>query len=199
MQYVEPISRLIRAFARLPGIGEKTAGRLALYVLNVDKTYASELAESLMGVKDNISLCTKCMGFSDIDPCALCSDTSRDASVVCVVSDFKDMAALEATGHFTGLYHILHGNLAPLKGVGPDEIRIKELVERIKAGGITEVILATGFDVEGDATANYLLKILKPYGVKVTRIASGVPVGSYIEYMDPSTLDRAMNARKEIS
>lgn len=198
MQYVEPISRLIKAFARLPGIGEKTAGRLALYVLNVDKSYAGELAESLMGVKENISLCTSCMGFSDIDPCALCSDTSRDSDLVCVVSDFKDMAALEATGHFTGLYHILHGNLAPLKGVGPDEIRIKELVSRIKAGGITEIILATGFDVEGDSTANYLMKILKPYGVKITRIASGVPVGSYIEYMDPSTLDRAMNARKEV-
>jgi recombination protein RecR len=199
MQYVEPISRLISAFAKLPGIGEKTAGRLALYVLNVEKGYASELAESLMGVKENISLCTMCMGFSDIDPCALCSDSSRDASLVCVVSDFKDMAALEATGHFTGVYHILHGNLAPLKGVGPDEIKIGELVERVRAGGVSEIILATGFDVEGDATANYLLKILKSFDVKVTRIASGVPVGSYIEYMDPSTLDRAMNARKEIS
>ena len=198
MQYVEPISRLIRAFSKLPGIGEKTAGRLALYVLNVDKGYAAELAGSLMGVKENISLCSRCMGFSDIDPCALCSDPLRDAAIVCVVTDFKDMAALEATGRYTGLYHILHGNLAPLKGVGPDEIRLKELVERIKAGGIGEVIIATGFDVEGDATASYLMKILKPFDIKLTRIASGVPVGSYIEYMDPSTLDRAMNARKEV-
>jgi len=199
MRYVEPISRLISAFAKLPGIGEKTAGRLALYVLNVDKGFAVEFSESLLGVKENIRLCSVCMGFSDIDPCALCSDGSRDAAIVCVVSDFKDMAALENSGRFTGLYHILHGNLAPLKGVGPDEIRIKELVSRVKAGSIDEVILATGFDVDGDSTAGYLMKILKPYGVKITRIASGVPVGSYIEYMDPSTLERAMNARKEVS
>ena len=198
MQYVEPIARLIKAFSKLPGIGEKTAGRLALYVLNVDRGFAVELSESLLGVKDNISLCSVCMGFSDCDPCALCSDSSRDVSLVCVVSDFKDMAALENSGRFTGIYHILHGNLAPLKGVGPDEIRINELLARVGEGNISEVIIATGFDVEGDATASYLLKILKEFDVKVTRIASGVPVGSYIEFMDPSTLDRAMNARKEV-
>ena len=171
---------------------------MALYVLNVDRGFATELSESLLGVQANISLCSRCMGFSDVDPCALCSDSSRDSSLVCVVSDFKGMAALENSGHFTGVYHILHGNLAPLKGVGPQEIRIGELLSRVGEGNISEVIIATGFDVEGDATASYLLKILKEFDVKVTRIASGVPVGSYIEFMDPSTLDRAMSARKEI-
>ena len=138
------------------------------------------------------------MTFSDVDPCAICSDAGRDKSQVCVVSDYKDMMAIEAMAGYRGAYHILHGNLAPLKGVGPDEIKIRELVERVASNGVNEVILATGFDAEGDATATYIAGIIKPYNVILTRIASGVPVGSFIEYMDPSTLNRAMEGRRTI-
>ncbi|MFQ5441341.1 MAG: recombination mediator RecR [Thermodesulfobacteriota bacterium] len=196
MRYAGPIDRLIKAFSGLPGIGEKTAARLAMYILNSRREYADELAASLVDVKENVSLCSECMAFSDRDPCVICDDDRRDRSALCVVSDFKDMMALEDAGGFTGRYHILHGNLAPLKGVGPDEIRIKELVTRVERDGVNEVVLATGFDTEGEATSVYLARLLKPYGIKITRIASGVPVGSYIEYMDGATLATAMEGRK---
>lgn len=198
MQYAEPIDNLIKAIARLPGIGEKTATRLALFILNSKKEYVQELASSIMGVKEKVSLCSSCMGFSDADQCVVCSDASRDAGVICVVSDYKDMMALEAMGGYKGVYHILHGNLAPLKGVGPEELRIKELIARAEAGSVSEVILATGFDSEGEATSAYLGKLLKPFNLKITRLASGVPVGSYIEYMDGATLGRALDGRKEV-
>lgn len=198
MQYVEPIARLIRNFSRLPGIGEKTAARLALFVLNSERTYVAELSASLTGVKDDVSLCSECMSFSDIEPCPICADPARDRATICVVSDFKDMAALESTGRYRGLYHILHGSLAPLKGIGPDRIKIKELVERLGRGTFSEVVVATGFDAEGEATAAYLSSVLAPLDVKLSRIASGVPVGSFIEYMDSSTLERAMEGRREL-
>jgi len=198
MQYAEPIDRLIKAFTRLPGIGEKTAARLALYILNSKREYVDEFAASLFGVKEKVALCSECMTFSEKDPCRICADSMRDASTVCVVSDYKDMMALEAMGAYKGRYHILHGNMAPLKGIGPGEIRIKELSGRVGAGGIKEVILATGFDSEGDATALYIARLLKPSGVKLTRIASGVPVGSFVEYMDGATLGRAMDGRREV-
>lgn len=198
MRYAEPIDRLIKAFSRLPGIGEKSATRLALYVLNSGRDYASELASSVMAVKDKVSLCPVCMTFSDSNPCAICSDAGRDASVVCVVSDYKDMMALEAMGGYRGAYHILHGSLAPLKGVGPEDLKIKELIRRLGQGGIKEVILATGFDAEGEATTMYVAGLVKPLGVSVTRIASGVPVGSFVEYMDGATLGRAMDGRRAI-
>ncbi|MBI5887600.1 MAG: recombination protein RecR [Deltaproteobacteria bacterium] len=198
MQYAEPIDRLIKAFTRLPGIGEKTAARLALYILNSKREYVDEFAASLLGVKENVELCSECLAFSEKDPCRICTDSGRDASIVCVVSDYKDMMALEAMGAYKGRYHILHGNMAPLKGIGPGEIRIKELSSRIQAGGIKEVILATGFDSEGDATSMYIARLLKPAGVRLTRIASGVPVGSFVEYMDGATLGRAMDGRKEV-
>ncbi|MBI5235676.1 MAG: recombination protein RecR [Deltaproteobacteria bacterium] len=198
MQYAEPINRLIKSFAKLPGIGEKTATRLALFVLNTNREYAEEFASSLKAVKDSVGLCSRCMTFSDVDPCVICADAGRDKSQVCVVSDYKDMMAIEAFAGYRGAYHILHGNLAPLKGVGPDEIKLKELVERVASNGVNEVILATGFDAEGDATATYIAGIIKPYNVTITRIASGVPVGSFIEYMDPSTLGRAMEGRRTI-
>ncbi len=196
MRYAEPIDRLIKAFSRLPGIGEKTATRLALYVLNSKSDCADELIVSLTGLKERVALCSGCMTFSSVDPCPICSDAKRDAGVVCVVSDYKDMVALELTGGYKGRYHVLHGSLAPLKGVGPDELRIKELLDRVEANGVEEVILATGFDAEGDATSTYIAGLLKPYPVKLTRIASGVPVGSYVEYMDSVTLSRAMDGRK---
>ncbi|MEE9615241.1 MAG: recombination mediator RecR [Thermodesulfobacteriota bacterium] len=201
MQYAEPIKRLVEAFSRLPGIGEKTASRLALYVLNAkggEGGCAEELAKALTEVKQSVGLCSECMSFSERDPCPICADNARDPSTVCVVGDYKDMAALESVGSYMGRYHILHGSLAPLKGIGPDEIRIKELLKRVDGGGVKEVILATSFDAEGEATAVYLMKLLKQYGAKLTRLASGVPVGSYIEYMDPSTLGRAMEGRKEL-
>ncbi|MBI5587125.1 MAG: recombination protein RecR [Deltaproteobacteria bacterium] len=199
MQYAEPIDRLIKAITRLPGIGEKTATRLALYILNAKKEYVGELVESLLNVKEKVALCSGCMTFSDTDPCSVCSDAGRDALTICVVSDYKDMMALESMGGYRGTYHILHGNLAPLKGVGPDDLKIRELVERVERNGVKEVILATGFDSEGEATSAYLARLLKPYNARLTRIASGVPVGSYVEYMDGATLGRAMEGRKEVS
>ncbi|MEE8574606.1 MAG: recombination mediator RecR [Thermodesulfobacteriota bacterium] len=197
MQNVEPIARLIKAIAKLPGIGEKTASRLALFILNSQGAYVTELAESLLDIKRSVRLCSVCMGFSDTEPCAICADETRDASIICVVSDFKDMTALESSGNFEGRYHILHGALAPLKGIGPDRIRIKELSGRLTGGDVTEVILATAFDVEGEATATYLAGLIKPLDIKVTRLASGVPVGSFIEYMDSVTLGRAMSGRRD--
>lgn len=199
MQYAEPIDKLIKALSRLPGIGEKTAARLALYILNSKREYVDELASSLNGVKDKVSLCSVCMSFSDNDPCAICSDGARDSATVCVVSDYKDMVALEGMGGYKGAYHILHGSMAPLKGIGPDEIRIKELIKRVESNAVREVILATGFDSEGEATALYISRLLKQYGVKTTRIASGVPVGSFVEYMDGATLTRAMQGRKDVA
>lgn len=199
MQYAEPIDRLIKAITRLPGIGEKTATRLALYILNAKREYVGELVESLLNVKEKVALCSSCMTFSDTDPCPICSDSGRDALTVCVVSDYKDMMALEAMGGYRGTYHILHGSLAPLKGVGPDDLKIRELVLRVERNGVREVILATGFDSEGEATSAYLARLLKPGGVRLTRIASGIPVGSYVEYMDGATLGRAMEGRKEVS
>ncbi|MBI5561867.1 MAG: recombination protein RecR [Deltaproteobacteria bacterium] len=199
MQYAEPITKLIKAFSRLPGIGEKTAARLALFVLNSRKEYAEEFAASLMAVKEKVSLCSECMTFSDVDPCPICSDPARDAGAVCVVSDFKDMAAIESMAGYRGRYHILHGSLAPLKGIGPDEIRIRELVSRVGTGRVREVILATGFDAEGDATATYIAGLLKgAANVSITRIASGVPVGGAVEYMDGATLGRAMDGRRTL-
>lgn len=215
MQYAEPIQRLIKALSRLPGIGGKTATRLALFVLNSDKAYADELAGSLTGVKEKVGICSRCMTFSDADPCPICNDESRDRSTVCVVGDYKDMAAIEAAGTYRGVYHILHGLLAPLKGIGPEEIRLGELLERVGqkvgqkvgidsgngeggGGALKEVILATGFDGEGEATAAYIMELLKPSGIKLTRIASGVPMGSHIEYMDQATLGAAMDGRREV-
>ena len=198
MRYAGPIDRLIKALSRLPGIGEKSATRIALFILNSKKEYADELAGSIAGLREKVSLCSSCMTFSDVNPCRICADPARDAHTICVVSDFKDMVALEGMGGYRGSYHILHGNLAPLKGIGPDEIRIKELLGRVEADGVKEVILATGFDSEGESTSAYLARLLRPYGVKLTRIASGIPVGSFVEYMDGATLGRAMEGRKEV-
>ena len=199
MQYAEPINNLIRAISRLPGIGEKTATRLALFILNADTEYARGLAEAIASVKDKVSLCPVCMTFSDEAPCRICADAERDSATICVVSDYKDMMAIEDAGGYTGRYHILHGSLAPLKGVGPEELRIKELIGRVTGDDVKEVVLATGFDAEGEATSTYLAKLLKPCGVKLTRIASGVPVGGHEEYMDGATLERALEGRREVS
>jgi len=199
MHYAGPIERLIKGFSALPGIGEKSATRLALFILNSKQGYAEELSASILEVRERLTLCASCMAFSDTNPCEICSDSRRNIGTVCVVSDFKDMMALEDAGDYKGRYHVLHGSLAPLKGVGPDELRIKELMSRISSGDVREVVLATGFDSEGEATSLYLTRLLKDSGVLVTRIASGVPVGSYIEFMDRATLGRAMAGRREVS
>jgi recombination protein RecR len=201
MQYAEPIQRLIRALSRLPGVGEKSATRMALYILNSRNGYVDELDRSLLDVRDRVTLCQVCCSFSDTDPCGICDDPSRDPSVVCVVSDYKDMMALETMGGYRGVYHILHGNLSPLKGIGPDDLRIRELIDRFgdAGGGVSEVILATGFDPEGEATSVYLAGILRPFGARLTRLASGVPVGSFVEYMDGATLGRALEGRRDFS
>ncbi len=198
MRYAGPIERLIKGFSGLPGIGEKSATRLALFILNSREGFAEELAASILEVREKLTLCSECMAFSDQDPCSVCSDGTRSPDTVCVVSDFKDMMALEDAGQYRGRYHVLHGNLAPLKGVGPDDLRIAELLERLRSGVVREVVLATGFDSEGEATAMYLTRLLKPLEVKVTRLASGVPVGSYIEFMDRATLGRALEGRREV-
>ena len=198
MRYAEPIERLVKALSRLPGIGEKTATRLALYILNSSREYVDELAKDLLEVKGKVKLCSGCMGFTEKDPCRICGDFRRDPATICVVSDFKDMMAIEEAGGYPGRYHVLHGSLAPLKGIGPDELRIKELIGRVERDEIKEVVLATGFDAEGETTSTYLAKLLRPYGMRLTRLASGVPVGSYIEYMDGATLGRAMDGRREI-
>ncbi|MDH4226549.1 MAG: recombination mediator RecR [Deltaproteobacteria bacterium] len=197
MKYVEPIARLVKALSGLPGIGEKTASRLALYILNSRRDVAEELSKSVLSVKDNVRLCSECMTFSESDPCAICSDVSRDKGIICVVGDYKDLVALENSGSYKGAYHVLHGLLAPLKGIGPEEIKVNELIARASRSKVTEIILATGFDSEGEATALYIKRALKDFGVRLTRIASGIPAGGFVEYMDPTTLGRAMEGRKE--
>jgi len=199
MRYAGPIDRLIKGFSALPGVGEKSATRLALFVLNSKNGYAEELAASILDVKENLTLCASCMAFSDSDPCGICSDGARKTGTICVVSDFKDMMALEAGGDYRGRYHVLHGNLSPLKSIGPEDLRIRELLLRVRDEGVSEVVLATGFDSEGEATSMYLARLLKPCGVRVTRLASGVPMGSYIEFMDRATLGRALEGRREVS
>jgi recombination protein RecR len=198
----DPISRLIRELAKLPGIGEKTASRLAFHILRAPSEYARELAQALVEVKEKIRLCSTCMNLTEQDPCALCADARRDAGLVAVVATPPDLYAIERTGGFRGRYHVLHGVLSPLEGIGPDDLRIKELLQRIAAPGgevvLREIIVATSPNVEGEATALYLAKVLRPLGVRVTRIASGLAVGGELEYADGVTITRALEARREM-
>jgi recombination protein RecR len=194
----DPITRLIRELAKLPGIGEKTATRLAFHVLRAPPEYAQDLARALVDVKDKIRLCERCMNLTEQSPCSLCADARRDPTVVCVVATPPDLHAVERTGGFRGRYHVLHGVLSPLEGVGPDDLRIKELLGRLGPEQIRELIIATSPNVEGEATALYLAKVVKPLGVKVTRIASGLAVGGELEYADGVTISRALEARREM-
>jgi recombination protein RecR len=194
----DPISRLIRELAKLPGIGEKTASRLAFHILRAPGDYARDLAQALVEVKDKIRLCSTCMNLTEQDPCALCSDARRDPSLVAVVATPPDLYAIERTGGFRGRYHVLHGVLSPLEGIGPDDLRIKELLTRVGRGEVKEIIVATSPNVEGEATALYLAKVLRPLGVRVTRIASGLAVGGELEYADGVTITRALEARREM-
>ncbi|MCK5783703.1 MAG: recombination protein RecR [Desulfobacterales bacterium] len=193
--YPPSISNAIKCFSKLPGIGEKTAERLAMHIVRSSRKDAGQLAESIRELKEKVMLCSMCFALSDSNICKICSDPARDASLVCVVENAADMVALEKSGAFTGRYHILQGVLSPMDGVGPDDIRIRELIRKIQAGTVSEVVIATNTDVEGEATASYLAGCLESYPVKVTRIASGVPIGGDIKYVDQVTLKRAMEKR----
>lgn len=191
-----PIERLIRELSRLPGIGEKTATRLAFHILRSPDAHARELAQALVEVKEKIRLCEVCMNLTEASPCAMCGDARRDRRLVCVVAHPPDLYAIERTGGYRGLYHVLHGVLSPLDGVGPDDLRLKELLQRLS--GVEELIVATSPNVEGEATALYLAKVVRPLGVKVSRIASGLAVGGELEYADGVTIARALEARREM-
>jgi len=196
--YPSSILKLIENFSRLPGIGEKTAERLAMHVLRAPRSEAEQLSLSIKGIKEKVRLCAMCFAFSDADICNICSDQRRTSSILCVVEQPPDMVAIEKSGSFAGLYHILQGVLSPMNGIGPDSIRIKELISRIAQGKIKEVILATSTNVEGEATAAYIAERIESYPVKVTRIASGVPMGGDLKYVDQVTLKRAMDTRHAV-
>jgi recombination protein RecR len=193
--YPASIQNLIKNISRLPGIGEKTAERLALHILRGSRQEAEQLAHSILNIKDKVKLCTRCFALSDGDMCGLCSDPARDPSFLCVVEQPADMVAVEKSGAFRGMYHILCGALSPMNGIGPDDIRIRELTIRVAEDQVKEVVLATSTNVEGEATASYLAQILAKYQVKVTRIASGVPMGGDLKYVDQVTLKRALETR----
>ena len=197
-EYAEPMARLIEELRRLPGIGSKSAQRIAFHLLKAEPEETERLAVALRDLKQNIRLCEVCNNFTDTSPCSYCSDTSRDARLLCVIEEPANIVPIERTGKYRGRYHVLHGTLSPLQGIGPDQLRIANLLERVKGGGIEEIIVATNPNVEGEATAMYLSKLLKPLGVRVTRIAMGMPVGGELEYTDSATVAKAMEGRKEL-
>ena len=199
MAELDPLNRLIKELSRLPGIGEKTASRLAFHILRQPIDVVRALSQSLMAVKERLILCSNCCNITEHDPCTICRDERRDRGLVCVVEDINDLYAFERTGSYKGTYHVLHGALSPLDGIGPAELKIDELLERIRRGEVREVIVATNPNVEGDATALFLAEAMKPFNVRLTRIARGVPVGGDIEYIDQVTLAQALSGRKEVS
>ncbi|HVT00124.1 MAG TPA: recombination mediator RecR [Solirubrobacterales bacterium] len=193
-----PIARLIQQLAKLPGVGEKTAARLAFHILRASSDDAAALAAAIAEVRQKIRFCSVCCDLTEADPCGICRDARRDAGIVCVVAQPQDVIAIERAGGYRGRYHVLHGLLSPLDGVGPDDLRVAELVRRCGDGTIREAILATSPSVEGEATAVYLSKLLRPLGVRATRIATGVPIGGELEYADQATLARAIDGRREM-
>ena len=199
MSYYSPsIEKLIEAFEKLPSIGHKTAVRLAFHMLDLSKEETDEFINSIINAKEKLKYCSNCYNISDTDPCPICSSPKRDNSVICVVEDVRDVMAMERTHEFKGVYHVLHGSISPMNGIGPDDIKIKELLARLMDGTVKEVILATNPRVEGEATAMYLSKLIKPLGIKVTRIAHGIPVGGDLEYTDEITLTKALEGRREL-
>jgi recombination protein RecR len=198
MAHTPSMARLIEQLTRLPGIGEKTAARMAFHVLRADRDYAQALAEALIAVKDETRLCSQCFALTEEDPCRFCSDLERQGNLVCVVEEPADLLAVERSGMFRGRYHVLHGTIAPLDGIGPDDLKIQPLLVRIREQGMQEVIVATNPTAEGEATAIYLAKLLKPLGIRVTRIANGIPVGGDLEYTDMMTVGRALDGRREM-
>lgn len=198
MQYPLPISKLIEGFMKLPGIGPKTASRLAFYVLDMKEEDVLEFAKSLVNAKRELTYCSVCHHITDVDPCRICDDKQRDQSIVCIVQDAKDVIAMEKMREYTGLYHVLHGAISPMDGIGPEDINIPDLLKRLQDDEIQEVIIATNPTIEGEATAMYISRIIKPTGIKVTRIAHGLPVGGDLEYADEVTLSKAMEGRREL-
>ncbi len=195
--HVAPLDRLVEQFERLPGIGSKTAQRLAYFVLNMPKAQAEEFSHAIIDAHEKIRYCDVCCNFSDQERCSVCRSETRDKSLICVVETPRDAIAIEGTGDYHGTYHVLHGVISPLNGIGPDQLTIKELLSRLGGGEVSEVIMATNPTVEGEATAMYLSRLLKPLGVKVTRLAYGIPVGGDLEYADDMTLSRALEGRSE--
>jgi len=198
MAVADPIARLVKELAKLPGIGQKSAQRLAFHILEAGAAYAGDLAAAIAGVVRDVRLCSSCQTLTDEDPCRICRDEKRDPRFLCVVEGVPDLLAIERTHEFKGRYHVLHGALSPLDGVGPGDLKIRELILRLEREPADEVVIATNPDVEGEATALYLTKLLKPIGIKVTRIAQGVPMGGDLEYADQVTLARALAGRREL-
>ncbi len=194
--YIEPLARAVNELSKLPGVGGKSALRLAYHVIDMDKEDVQRLCEALLAAKDEIHYCAQCGNFCQGDKCDICSDDRRDPAVICVVKDPRDVMSMERMRDYNGVYHVLHGTISPMNGVGPDDIRIKELLARLS--DVKEVIIATNPDVEGDATAMYISRLIKPLGIKVTRIAHGIPIGGDLEYIDEVTLARAMAGRREM-
>lgn len=198
MYYPAPISKLIDSFTKLPGIGPKTASRLAFYVLNMKEDDVLEFAQALVNAKRELTHCSICGHITDTDPCQICQDTSRDGSLICVVEDPKDVIAMEKMKEFSGKYHVLNGAISPMDGIGPEDINVPSLINRLKEEDVKELILATNPNIEGEATAMYISKLVKPAGVRITRIAHGLPVGGDLEYADEVTLSKALEGRREL-
>ncbi|ALS25645.1 recombination mediator RecR [Paenibacillus cisolokensis] len=199
MYYPEPIAKLIDSFTRLPGIGPKTAARLAFHVLRMKEDDVIDFAKALVSVKRNLHYCSICCNITDVDPCRICQDKTRDPSVICVVQESKDLVAMERTKEYQGQYHVLQGAISPMEGIGPDEVRIAELLKRLEDERVQELILATNPNIEGEATSMYISRLVKPFGIRVTRIAHGLPVGGDLEYADEVTLSKALEGRRELS
>ncbi|MEH7234527.1 recombination mediator RecR [Bacillus sp. JJ1562] len=198
MHYPEPISKLIDSFMKLPGIGPKTAVRLAFFVLSMKEDVVLDFAKALVNAKRNLTYCSSCGHITDRDPCYICEDERRDKTVICVLQDPKDVIAMEKMKEYNGLYHVLHGAISPMDGIGPEDIKIPELLKRLQDDTVQEIILATNPNIEGEATAMYISRLLKPSGIKVTRIAHGLPVGGDLEYADEVTLSKALEGRREL-
>lgn len=198
MFYPEPVSKLIEGFMKLPGIGPKTASRLAFHVLSMKEDDVLDLAKALVNAKRQLHYCSVCNNITDSDPCQICRDKSRDGSTICVVQEPKDLVAMERTREFTGYYHVLHGAISPMDGVGPEDIHIPDLLKRLGDEQVQELILATNPNIEGEATAMYISRLVKPFGIRVTRIAHGLPVGGDLEYADEVTLTKALEGRREL-
>ena len=197
-RFAEPMARLIEELKKLPGVGGKTAQRYAFHILRATDEDAEQLADSIRQLKASLHLCSVCNNITDVDPCVYCANPTRNQRLVCVVEEPTNIAAIEKTGHYNGVYHVLHGALSPLHGVGPDQLRITSLERRVASGSIDELILATNPTVEGEATATYISRLLKPSGIRITRIATGVPAGSDIEYADEVTMQKALEGRREL-
>ncbi|MBD8071525.1 recombination mediator RecR [Bacillus sp. PS06] len=198
MHYPEPISKLIDSFMKLPGIGPKTAVRLAFFVLSMKEDVVLDFAKALVNAKRNLTYCSTCGHITDQDPCYICEDERRDKTIICVLQDPKDVIAMEKMKEYNGLYHVLHGAISPMDGIGPEDIKIPELLKRLQDDTVQELILATNPNIEGEATAMYISRLLKPTGIRVTRIAHGLPVGGDLEYADEVTLSKAIQGRREL-